>query len=214
MWIMLIADDRVGALDRPRRRGDVERERRQEVRQAGVGAMSRDARERFRIAIGRLPGQPRQRGRAMHGMLAGAARDLEHRPAGRQHAAQHGKDRLAIARRRGRGERLPSSRSAPPLGLERDDILSSLSSRSPLRLSMAIFSETRSHFSGSCFRYSPEHDQHQRHGDGAADPRRDLRERHQQPCGSQRSGWRRRRCRPGRCGRRSRSRSRSDTCLR
>ena len=104
MWIMLIETIASARSDRPRRRGDVERERRQEVRQAGVGAMSRDARERFRIAIGRLPGQPRQRGRAMHGMLARAARDLEHHPAGRQHAAQHGKDRLAIARRRGRGE--------------------------------------------------------------------------------------------------------------
>ena len=54
------------------------------------------------VRIARLPDDARQRRGAMHGVLAGAARDLQHDAACRQHAREHGEDGIAIARGGGR----------------------------------------------------------------------------------------------------------------
>src|SRR5690606_3668089 len=44
-----------------------------------------------------VPGELRQRGGEVHGVLAGAAADLEHRVAVAEPALEHGEDRFAIA---------------------------------------------------------------------------------------------------------------------
>ena len=73
-------DDRIRSLDRPRLRpGSIERQRREKIGQAGMLAPSRDAGQRSRIGIGRLPLQMRQRGGVMDGMLAGSRRDFGQR---------------------------------------------------------------------------------------------------------------------------------------
>jgi hypothetical protein len=96
------ADDRVGLGHRPRRRGDVEGDRRREVRQARLGPPRRDARERGRIRIARLPAQRREAAGHVHRVLARAARDLEDQAARRQVAREDLADRLPVAGRRGR----------------------------------------------------------------------------------------------------------------
>ena len=98
-------DDHVGMLDGPGRPCHVEFQRRQEVRQLGCGAMSRDASECARIQVRRLPVQAGQPGREVNGVLAAPARNLEHSPARRQHTAKDIEDRLAVAAGRWRRER-------------------------------------------------------------------------------------------------------------
>ena len=92
------ADHRVGAFDRPLLRGHVKMQRRQQVGDAGGGAMRGDAFEHFGIGIGRLPAQVGQVFRKIGPMLAAAAGDFEHQPLARQHVFQNFEDRLAVAR--------------------------------------------------------------------------------------------------------------------
>ncbi len=97
------AHDDVGARDRPGVGGGVERQCRQNVRQPRRGGPRIDAGARLRIGVARLKhdlrtGEPRK----VHRVLARSARHLEHQSAGRQLGAQHGPDRIAIARRRRR----------------------------------------------------------------------------------------------------------------
>ena len=92
----------VGARHRPGRRRHVELDRRAQVGRVRRRAMGFDARERVGIDVGRLPGEVRQVRGEIGRMLAGAARDLQHGPCGRQDPAQHGEDRIAVARDRGR----------------------------------------------------------------------------------------------------------------
>ena len=65
--------------------------------------MGTDAAQRVGVAIRRLPREFGQTGREVHGVLAGAAGDLEHPAARRQDPAQDGQDRVAVAGDRGRG---------------------------------------------------------------------------------------------------------------
>src|SRR4051812_19862998 len=97
-------NDRIGASDGPAWHGRIELERRLEVRQSGRAAMRRDAAQRRGVSVARLPGEMREAGGEVHGMLAGAACDLEHRAATRQHATKHREDRIAVARDGRRGE--------------------------------------------------------------------------------------------------------------
>ena len=62
-------------------------QRRQQVGDAGGGAVRGDAFEHFGIGIGRLPAQAGQILRKVSRMLAAAAGDFEHQPLTRQHAA-------------------------------------------------------------------------------------------------------------------------------
>ena len=104
MWIMLIATTASACVTGQDRRRSVEHQRRQQVRQLRRGAVGRDAPERIGIGVGRLPCQVRQRRGEVHGMLAGAARDLQHDPLRGQRLAQDREDRLAVARHRGCGQ--------------------------------------------------------------------------------------------------------------
>jgi len=75
-----------------------------------------------RIAVGRLPGEERKRQGERCGVLARAARYLEHDASGRQRATQHGDDRLAVAQG---GRRMPprvaigDRHAAQPIGRRR-----------------------------------------------------------------------------------------------
>ena len=92
------ADHGVDALDWPLRCRHVETKRREQVRQTGIGAVRGGAGQRLRIRITRLPAELRQLRRKIGDMLARAARDFEHQPRRRQHAAEHVEDGIAIAR--------------------------------------------------------------------------------------------------------------------
>lgn len=66
----------------------IERKRRVQIREARMLAPRVDGCARGGIRIAWLPHDAGQRRRAMHGMLTGAARDLQHDASGRQHARQ------------------------------------------------------------------------------------------------------------------------------
>ena len=71
------------------------------VRQPRLHPPRLDARERDRIEVARLPAQRGERLRHVDGVLAGAARDLEHAPALRQVPREDLADRLPVAGGRG-----------------------------------------------------------------------------------------------------------------
>ena len=73
-------------------------QRRQQVGDAGGGAVRGDALEHFGIGVGRLPAQAGQIAGKVSRVLAAAAGDFEHQALRRQHAAQNFEDRLAVAR--------------------------------------------------------------------------------------------------------------------
>ena len=73
-------------------------QRRQQVGDAGSGAVRGDALEHFGIGVGRLPDDVGKMARKVGRMLAAAAGDFEHQPSMRQHALQNFEDRLAVAR--------------------------------------------------------------------------------------------------------------------
>jgi hypothetical protein len=75
-------DDRVRPIHRPGvRRGGVEPQRRQQVRQGGVVAPGGDAGQGLRRRIGWLPLQAGQGGSVVDGMLAGTGGDFQHEAA-------------------------------------------------------------------------------------------------------------------------------------
>ncbi len=102
--------DHVGAVHRidraygrgPARAHHIHLEWRRHVRQSFVRGPRRNRSACIRIEIARLPGQPRQRARNEHRMLARAARDLQHAGFGRQHALQHLQNRRTVPLRCGR----------------------------------------------------------------------------------------------------------------
>ncbi|CAD5267590.1 hypothetical protein BOS5A_120051 [Bosea sp. EC-HK365B] len=118
------AQDRIRIGDRPARCHRIEPDGRAQVRQSALACPGVDAGQRSRIGVARLEAQVRKGGCEVDGMLAGAAGDLQHEPLMREHFAEHGKDRLAVALcRRGKlagimvmeivlGHRLLPSRSA------------------------------------------------------------------------------------------------------
>ena len=75
--------------------------------------MCGNAREGVGVAVARLPGDRRQARGEMDGMFAGAARDFEDQAFGRQDPAQHGEDRLPVARDRRCGEGIAGNTGVP-----------------------------------------------------------------------------------------------------
>ena len=97
------AEDDVGGGDGPRLRGGVERERGANVRQARGRRPGVDAGAGGGVRVARLKDDLRPaRAGKVHGVLARAARHLEHQALRRQVALQDGPDRVAVARRGGR----------------------------------------------------------------------------------------------------------------
>jgi hypothetical protein len=75
-------DDCVRPIDRPCvRRGRIEPQRRQQVRQGGMVAPGGNAGKGLRRGISRLPLQAGQGGSIVDGMLAGTGGDLQHEAA-------------------------------------------------------------------------------------------------------------------------------------
>ena len=91
------ADDGVRPVERPVGRRSIQQQRRQQIGQARIGPMRRDAAKHQGIAVARLPGDSGQRSRKMDGMFAAAAGDFQHGPLGRHYPAQDGQDRIAVA---------------------------------------------------------------------------------------------------------------------
>jgi hypothetical protein len=97
-------DDRIRVLDRPFvRRGRVEPQRRQQVRQSDLGPPGFDAGKRLGRGVRWLPLQAGQGGGVVDGVLARTGGNFQHQAVAGQAGFQHRKDRVAVAGGGGRG---------------------------------------------------------------------------------------------------------------
>jgi hypothetical protein len=87
--------------NRPGQAADIELDRRAYVGEVLLRDPAPHRLTKGRVGIARLPGQVRQCSGEMNDVLAGAARDLQHKPGTGQHALQFGENRPLVAIGRG-----------------------------------------------------------------------------------------------------------------